>query len=49
MQPALNWHLSDQWSILARAQMRYPLLQDVALFEEQRLRYSFQMGVSYRW
>lgn len=49
IQPALTWRFSDQWSALARVQMRYPLIQDVALYEEPVLRYSFQLGVSFRW
>ncbi len=49
MQPALAWRFSDRWSALARVQLRYPLKQDVALYEEPAFRYSFQLGVSFRW
>lgn len=49
MQPALAWRYNDRWSALARVQLRYPLQQDVALYEEPALRYSFQLGVSFRW
>lgn len=49
LQPAVSWRFSDKWSALARVQLRYPLHQDVALYEEPVLRYSFQLGVSFRW
>lgn len=49
MQPQLNWRVNSRWSIMARCQMRYPIKQEFVLYEQKKLRYSFQMGVSYHW
>lgn len=49
LQPQLDWHINEQWSIFNRVQIRYPIQQEFVLYEQVKLRYSFQMGVSYRW
>lgn len=49
LQPQLDWHINEQWSIFNRVQLRYPIQQEFVLYEQVKLRYSFQMGVSYRW
>jgi len=49
LQPQIDWRLNDRWSVLSRVQMRYPIKQEFVLYEQAKLRYSFQMGVSYRW
>ncbi|QNR23256.1 ICP22 family protein [Croceimicrobium hydrocarbonivorans] len=49
LQPGASWRFSDRWSVLGRVQLRYPLQQDFVLYDRNELRYSFQLGVSYRW
>ncbi len=49
LQPQIDWRLNDRWSVLSRVQLRYPIKQEFVLYEQTKLRYSFQMGVSYRW
>ncbi len=49
LQPELEWRFNRQWSVISRWQLRYPLQEGFVLYEQTKLRYSFQMGVSYRW
>lgn len=49
MQPEMLWQLNPAWSLSGRVQLRYPLQSDFVLYQDRALRYSFQLGVSYRW
>ena len=49
MQPEMLWQLNPTWSLSGRMQLRYPLQNDFVLYQNRALRYSFQLGVSYRW
>jgi hypothetical protein len=47
-QPAVTCRFGARWSLLGRAQLRYPM-QESVLFEQKNIRYSLQVGVSYHW
>ncbi len=49
LSPEVAWQLNTRWSLLMRSQLRYPMQGATLFYEERQLRYSFQLGVSYRW